>query len=336
MDFFNDDFNGNDNDNGNGNGNFRYNQPTVRFGGGVSETEFKKFKSKLTRIVVIVLVLLVAANVVFWAVMRGALTDNITADIISESGESIINEVKASLTDEVLEQYERQYSLPAEGGVGLQTAAASYDSVVVINCSYSSGGFRGTTAKGSASGLILTSSGYVLTNAHVVFYDTSTKTKYTTIECVVSTSGTDHTYTLKVEAYDIDKDLALCKITGTLQDTLKPVTFSTLYNVGEEVAVIGNAASYGISVTTGVLSQLPHDYTAYGFDITSELIQTDAAVNPGNSGGGLFNIYGQCLGVVCAKIAAEDVEGIGYAISSECAVDFVKSANSSIQLSSAQ
>lgn len=316
--------------------NFRF-TPPPQFSGGVSEAEFYRFKKKLTVIVAIVLTLLVIANVVFWVVMREQLSDDIVSEIVSESGNSVVTSVKENLTEEVLSQYKRQYSLPEEGGVGLQCASDAVNSVVVINCSYTvQTGWpaRSSTTSGSASGIIVSADGYILTNANVVFYNRSSRTLYDTIECVVSTSGTDHNYTMSVVAYDIDMDLALCKITDTLNDTLQPATFSTIYNLGEEVAVIGNAKNYGISITTGVLSQLPKSYASYsGFDITSDLIQTDAAVNPGNSGGCMCNIYGECLGVVCAKIADTDVEGIGFAISTDSVIEFLESKRPSLQLS---
>ena len=87
--------------------------------------------------------------------------------------------------------------------------------------------------------------------------------------------------------------------------------------IGSSAVVIGNALGYGQSVTTGVISALEREIELQGDDgtiITNKLIQTDAAVNPGNSGGALLNMNGEVIGVVSAKYADTDVEGIGYAI----------------------
>ncbi len=85
---------------------------------------------------------------------------------------------------------------------------------------------------------------------------------------------------------------------------------STQLRVGETVIAIGNALGYGQSVTSGIISALDRQIEDYdGF-----LIQTDAAINPGNSGGALLNANGEVIGINVAKLASEEVEGMGYAI----------------------
>lgn len=85
---------------------------------------------------------------------------------------------------------------------------------------------------------------------------------------------------------------------------------STKLQVGEPAIAIGNALGYGQSVTTGIISAMKRTLD----DFDGELIQTDAAINPGNSGGALLNAKGEVIGINTAKIAVNEVEGIGYAI----------------------
>ena len=91
---------------------------------------------------------------------------------------------------------------------------------------------------------------------------------------------------------------------------------------GDAVLAIGNPLGYGLSVTTGVISR-PSESVTIG-NATMTLLRTDAAVNSGNSGGGLFNLNGELIGIVNAKIAANTVDNVGYAIPS---LTVVKSIN---------
>jgi serine protease Do len=104
--------------------------------------------------------------------------------------------------------------------------------------------------------------------------------------------------------------------------TLKNIKVATLgssddLTVGESTIVIGNALGYGQSVTTGVISALNREVSIQndnGNTISNKLIQTDAAVNPGNSGGAMLNMKGEVVGIVSAKYSDTSVEGMGYAI----------------------
>ena len=97
-----------------------------------------------------------------------------------------------------------------------------------------------------------------------------------------------------------------------------------MLNVGQEVVAVGNPlGDFGGSVTNGIVSGLSRDVTIGGTEMT--LIQTNAAVNPGNSGGGLFNLYGELIGIVNAKSSTTSsgtsVEGIGFAIPIDTAIN---------------
>jgi serine protease Do len=97
--------------------------------------------------------------------------------------------------------------------------------------------------------------------------------------------------------------------------------------VGEQVVAIGNALGYGQSVTTGIVSALGREVTVrntYGYPDYEELIQTDAAINAGNSGGALLNMNGEVIGINSIKASANGVEGMGYAIPTAKALPIIQ------------
>ena len=122
-----------------------------------------------------------------------------------------------------------------------------------------------------------------------------------------------------IKGTDSSKDLAFVAVPldSIDDDTMNAISIITLgdsdkLQVGEPVIAIGNALGYGQSVTTGIVSALDRNLDMEGFD--SKLIQTDAAINPGNSGGALLNANGELIGINTAKVNANAVEGMGYAI----------------------
>jgi len=186
-------------------------------------------------------------------------------------------------------------------------AARVQDSVVAINVSVTQSvtGFGQTeeyTSISSGSGVIISSDGYVVTNNHVIEGgETAT---------VILRDGTE--YTADLVGTDDVFDIAVLKIEAT---GLTAATFgsSDSVEIGETSIVIGNPlGEFGNSVTSGVISGLDREITVD--DETMILIQTDAAVNPGNSGGGMFNAQGELIGVIVAKSTGNDVEGLGFAI----------------------
>ncbi|MFA6588472.1 MAG: trypsin-like peptidase domain-containing protein [Patescibacteria group bacterium] len=159
---------------------------------------------------------------------------------------------------------------------------------------------------GGGSGFILTADGYIMTNKHVV---SDTQAEYS----VVTNDG--KTYTAKLVATDPVNDLAVVKIEAK---DLTPVVFgdSSTLTVGQTVIAIGNAlGQYQNTVTKGIVSGLARDVTA-GDGSSSEtltnVIQTDAAINSGNSGGPLVNLEGQVIGVNTA--VSQEGQLIGFAI----------------------
>lgn len=150
----------------------------------------------------------------------------------------------------------------------------------------------------------------IATNNHVVA-DSDT----------VSVEFNDHgTADAVVKGTDPANDLAVIavKLASIPQETMSAIVVAELGDfdqvvVGEQVVAIGNALGYGQSVTTGIVSALNRQVVTEGTD-NSYLLQTDAAINPGNSGGALVNMQGQVIGINSAKAAANNVEGMGYAI----------------------
>lgn len=157
-------------------------------------------------------------------------------------------------------------------------------------------------SEGAGSGVIISTDGYIITNNHVI--DGANKITVTLKD------GTE--YQAKLVGTDSKTDIAVIKVEA---NNLKPATLgdSDQLSVGQTAIVIGNPlGSLGGTVTSGIVSALDRDITVNGESMT--LLQTSAAVNPGNSGGGLFNANGYLVGVVNAKYTSTDVEGIGFAI----------------------
>ena len=190
-----------------------------------------------------------------------------------------------------------------------QVAALVKDSVVEINTEYKSQNiwFQYTTG-GAGSGVILTEDGYIVTNAHVIL-DNNQQNPADTVT-VRLTDGTE--YPAEVKAYDTDEDIAIIKIDAK---DLKAVTCgdSDKLIVGEELLIVGNPlGELGGTVTYGIVSATEREIQVVG--VTMHLIQTNAAVNPGNSGGGMFNMRGELVGIVNAKSSGTGIEGLGFAI----------------------
>lgn len=204
--------------------------------------------------------------------------------------------------------------------------------VAVTNISYTEyrslfGGMSTRESQSAGSGIIVSQDNdylYIATNNHVVSgAETLTITFSDETAAPATVKGTDSSVDLAVVA------VALSDIEDSTLDTIKVATLgdSSSVSVGESAVVIGNALGYGQSVTTGVVSALEREVTLEddsGNTITSTLMQTDAAVNPGNSGGALLNMNGEVIGIVSAKYSDTSVEGMGYAIPISMARDIIE------------
>ncbi|MCR5599575.1 MAG: trypsin-like peptidase domain-containing protein [Ruminococcus sp.] len=171
---------------------------------------------------------------------------------------------------------------------------------------------------GTGTGVIISENGYIVTNAHVIF-DSEYGAGLADSVSVI-TEG-DKTYDAEVIEYDVDCDLAVIKID---EEGLTAAEFgnSDELKLGESVIAIGNPLGFDLknTVTGGMISGLDRNITIN--DKAMNLIQTDAAINSGNSGGPLINKYGQVIGINSSKMSSSyassgaSIEGIGFAIPS--------------------
>ena len=229
------------------------------------------------------------------------------------SGKVVIQQVAPSSTASSSDSADSSIAAASSTGTGLtteQVADMVSPSVVVITTEqvvYSQWSWYGQNQveSGAGSGVIISSDGYILTCAHVVD-GASTIT--------VTIGDTDYTATLVGE--DTTSDIAVIKIDA---NGLTPATVgnSDGLKVGQSVMAVGNPlGELGGTVTGGMISALNRSVTIQGSSSvnTMSLIQMDASVSPGNSGGGLFNMNGELIGIVNAKSSSSDAEGLGFAI----------------------
>ncbi|MEG2054614.1 MAG: trypsin-like peptidase domain-containing protein, partial [Oscillospiraceae bacterium] len=155
---------------------------------------------------------------------------------------------------------------------------------------------------GAGSGVVLTEDGYIVTNNHVIANASTVK---------VRLSNGDE-YDAEFIGTDEQTDLAVIKIDAK---GLTPAQLgdSSSLAVGQDIIAVGNPlGELGGTVTNGIISALDRDVTVEGQ--TMRLLQTNAAISPGNSGGGLFAANGELIGIVNAKSGGTNVEGLGFAI----------------------
>lgn len=179
-------------------------------------------------------------------------------------------------------------------------------SVVGVSCTLRNGTATGT-------GIIISSDGYIMTNAHVI-EDAVT---------VMIVDADSNQYEAEIIGYDSQTDLAVLKIEA---DGLTACEFgiSDELRIGELVVAIGNPLGFDLygSLTTGVVSGLNRTLTIGDYEMN--LIQTNASINNGNSGGPLIDAYGRVIGITSAKVASTYGEGLGFAIPIDEALPIVE------------
>lgn len=187
-------------------------------------------------------------------------------------------------------------------------------SVVGITVTYQVNSiFGATTGDATGSGIIISEDGYILTNNHVISSESSSSfyaiSEATDIK--VNIYNDTESYKATVVGTDAYTDLAVLKIDKT---GLTPAVLgnSDEAKVGEYVMAIGNPLGMDYSVTTGIISAVNREVKSEG--TTYLAIQTDAAINSGNSGGALVNANGEVIGINTLKLSGNGVEGIGFAI----------------------
>lgn len=188
-------------------------------------------------------------------------------------------------------------------------------SVVGITVTYQVSSFFGGTGTSEAtgSGIIISEDGYIVTNNHVISSESNSNyfqiSEATGIK--VNLYGDSQGYDATVVGTDTYTDLAVLKIE---KSGLTPAVLgnSSELKVGEFVMAIGNPLGMDYSVTSGIVSAIDREVSVDG--TTYNAIQTDAAINSGNSGGALVNSNGEVVGINTLKLAGNGIEGIGFAI----------------------
>ena len=218
--------------------------------------------------------------------------------------------------------YVTQTSLSNYSDTAVYAANKILPSIVGIKVEYSVNSLismfgrqnQSMTAEASGSGIIISEDGYILTNNHIVstsseesYYEVSEATKVT-----VTLFDDETEYEAEIIGTDEQTDLAVIKIDKT---GLTKAEFADSDNikVGEFAMAVGNPLGLESSITCGVVSAVNREVTDSDGK-TYTLIQTDAAINSGNSGGALVNSEGQVIGINTLKLQGEGIEGMGFAI----------------------
>lgn len=181
----------------------------------------------------------------------------------------------------------------------------------VVGVRATGGNIIGAVSQGS--GIILSKEGFIITNAHVI-------------------DGTDNQeiwlsdgrrFSAKIVGSDSKTDIAVLKIEA---DGLIPATLGDAeeLELGEPVAALGSPMGLDGTITDGIVSGLNRKIKSDSASYRMDCIQTNAAVNPGNSGGALVNMYGQVVGIISSKYVSLDYEGIGFAISINAALPIIE------------
>ena len=200
---------------------------------------------------------------------------------------------------------------------------------VTTNSFFGFGGSQTSSATATGSGIIISEDGYIVTNNHVVDSSSSNSSysyyelsKATSIKVKLNTAtyGEDAVFDATVVGQDSQSDLALLKID---KDGLTPAEFadSDQAVVGEFVMAVGSPLGLDTTVTQGIISAVDRQVESDGLVYTC--IQTDAAINSGNSGGALVNSDGKVIGINTLKLTGSNVEGIGFAIPINSTLDVI-------------
>lgn len=235
--------------------------------------------------------------------------NKLIGDTTSQTGSTPVSSNSSNAVDLV--------SLANYSDTSTGVAAKVLPSIVGIKVEYTvNSPFGNQASSGSAegSGIIISEDGYILTNNHIV-NSTSNNSYYSVSEAskVTVYLYNDQTpYEAKIIGTDEETDLAVIKIEKT-DLTAAELADSDNVKIGEFAMAIGNPLGMQSSITCGVVSAVNRDFT----DSDGKkyvLIQTDAAINAGNSGGALVNSEGQVIGVNTLKLSGTGVEGMGFAI----------------------
>ncbi len=296
------------------NSNYRDEQPNHSYNYNSDEEKNKKDIKKLTFLIIVLFVICFAG--MMWSITR-----NNDDKVSKEKGNSNKSNVELKYTETNTSNKSGTYVIDVSEVVeNVMPSIVAITSKTLVTTGRYGPSYYGKEqyATGAGSGIIVGKTDnelMILTNKHVVEDAEKLSVKFINDKSVDAT----------VKGYSSSKDIAIITIplSSLDEETLKKIKIATMGNsndlkVGNGVIAIGNALGYGQSVTTGVISALNREVSIDG--TTTNMIQTDAAINGGNSGGALLNSKGEVIGINSAKYSSSyssssaSIEGMGFAI----------------------
>ncbi len=283
--------------------------------------------ARIGGIITLVIVLIAGSSLIFASARDDLPKDSFDPGQFSEPGkmpdsmEDFFESYYDSITTTVMELDIPQAKLPIDFDLELESAADSQLSLTELynQCAPSITaitGYVGDNGYSWGTGVVISEDGLILTNAHVI--DGCNRVEVICFD--------DSTYEAKLVGADSISDLAVLKIDAK---GLVAAQFgdSTVLQVGDPVAAIGNplGETFRTTLTDGIISAIERDISYNGHSMS--LLQTNTAINEGNSGGALFNMYGQVIGITNMKMMSSysSIEGIGFAIPSSVVQQVVDS-----------
>lgn len=251
------------------------------------------------------------AKKTFLGVISGAVAGSVMSAAITIGTMSYMSDKKTAVTDSAVSGANQQsVQLLAEGSEKTELSTEEIakrvgPSIVGISCTTQTQSYFGVqTGTSSGSGIIISADGNIMTNYHVISGGTNIKVKL----------NTGNEYDATVIGGDEKTDVAVIKIKANEELHVAALGNSDEVEVGSKAVAIGNPLASELfgTVTQGVISGVNRTITVGQREMN--LIQTDAAISPGNSGGALINKYGEVIGINSVKLVSDNAEGLGFAI----------------------
>ena len=251
------------------------------------------------------------AKKTFLGVISGAVAGSVMSAAITIGTMSYMSDKKTAVTDSAVSGANQQsMQLLAEGSEKTELSTEEIakrvgPSIVGISCTTQTQSYFGVqTGTSSGSGIIISADGNIMTNYHVISGGTNIKVKL----------NTGNEYDATVIGGDEKTDVAVIKIKANEELHVAALGNSDEVEVGSKAVAIGNPLASELfgTVTQGVISGVNRTITVGQREMN--LIQTDAAISPGNSGGALINKYGEVIGINSVKLVSDNAEGLGFAI----------------------
>lgn len=251
------------------------------------------------------------AKKTFLGVISGTVAGSVMSAAITVGTMSYMSDKKSAVTDSAVSGASQQsVQLLAEGSEKTELSTEEIakrvgPSIVGISCTTQTQSYFGVqTGTSSGSGIIISADGNIMTNYHVISGGTNIKVKL----------NTGNEYDATVIGGDEKTDVAVIKIKANEELHVATLGNSDEVEVGSKAVAIGNPLASELfgTVTQGVISGVNRTITVGQREMN--LIQTDAAISPGNSGGALINKYGEVIGINSVKLVSDNAEGLGFAI----------------------